>query len=84
MKRLTKKERHEIYKQAYAKNEISKIGLDYCYDFFKSKFSYFYDRKQRHANFPELALFDKDKVKYDDLFIKTRSIALLFCIEMTK
>lgn len=94
MKKLTKKQRHEIYKNAYI---ISADGTCGC----KALFSQLYEcnevlylhYKKMEFMFPEYNLFRPENMGtlfrwFSELNDKTeiaqRQTAFLFCIEMTK
>ena len=94
MKKLTKKQRHEIYKKAHA---LTKDGMCGCEALFSTlldtKTNLFPHYGYMSKIFPEYYLFKPPvKTSIDERWfngeldeqIKERQIAILFCIEITR
>ena len=99
MKKLTKKQRHEIYKKAleltyndepiYYHEYIKKNELGLCtfigWGVFKGDFTNVYNR-----SLIEMYLFEPDNnpdcwyKDYDSVNLLNRQLVLMFCIEMTR
>jgi hypothetical protein len=85
MKKLSKKERHDIYISALNLTKIHKhesvTGM--CALFSRRlNVNVYYDYKRDKPNFPEFSSFITEE--YPDLNWNERELILMFCIEMTR
>jgi hypothetical protein len=85
MKRLSKKERNEVYKKALDLN-VGYNGQDRAVQYLKTVMLKYDVKKVRAILYPEIAMFDY-KINYNEISkqdaMKIRDLAFMFCIELT-